>query len=231
MHHLLLIEDDSDIQNMLQTFLTQHDFTLDAAYSGTEGRLLLERHHYDLVLLDLMLPGLDGEALLGEIRQQQLAPVIILSAKDAIDLRVSLLEGGADDYLIKPFDLNELLARIHVVLRRHQAPNPRTRHVIQVGPLKYQQDAHQICYRDQAIDLTVQERHILGLLMAHPQRIFSKQDIFEVAWQTDYFGEDKTLNVHISHIRKKLKEFDSHEWIETVWGVGYRLNPPQNGTT
>lgn len=223
---ILIIEDDADISRLLYTALSKAGYDAVQAYSGTEGRMLLgmKEKRFALILLDLMLPGMSGEELLSGIRSESDIPVIVLTAKDELDDKISVLTGGADDYITKPFEIPEVLARIQVQLR-HAAK---------------EQESDRLTYRNMVLDkttrqvmiegtplpkITKQEFAILELLIRHPKQVYSKEDIFEYAWEEPYIGETKTLDVHISNIRKKIKAVTSDEYIETVWGIGYRLHP------
>lgn len=223
---ILIIEDDADISQLLYTALSKAGYNAVQAYSGTEGKMLLgmKEKRFALILLDLMLPGMSGEELLSGIRSESDIPVIVLTAKDELDDKISVLTGGADDYITKPFEIPEVLARIQVQLR-HAAK---------------EQESDRLTYRDMVLDkttrqvmiegtplpkITKQEFAILELLIRHPKQVYSKEDIFEYAWEEPYIGETKTLDVHISNIRKKIKAVTSDEYIETVWGIGYRLHP------
>lgn len=223
---ILIIEDDADISQLLYTALSKAGYDAVQAYSGTEGKMLLgmKEKRFALILLDLMLPGISGEELLSFIRSDSDILVIVLTAKDELDDKISVLIGGADDYITKPFEIPEVLARIQVQLR----------HAVK------EQESDRLTYRDMVLDkttrqvmiggsplpkITKQEFAILELLIRHPKQVYSKEDIFEYAWEEPYIGETKTLDVHISNIRKKIKAVSSDEYIETVWGIGYRLHP------
>ncbi len=213
-----------NINGLLKEALEKADYLCTQAFSGTEARMLLAMNRYSVVLLDLMLPGISGEEVLQEIRKQGNTPVIILTAKDTIDDKVEVLQSGADDYVTKPFDIKEVLARVAVQIRRMEGS-------FSEGNLVYQGlelDRENFCVRvDQAElpKITRQEFSILELLLKHPKKVFSKEEIFEYAWEEAYMGETKTLDVHISNIRKKIKSVTSREYIETIWGIGYRLHP------
>ena len=215
---IMIVEDDTDINNILATALKREGYEVLQAYSGTESKLILELSGQDisLMLLDLMLPGISGEEVLSYVRDNMDIPVIVISAKDSIDSKLTLLTSGADDYIIKPFDIKEVVARVQIQLR-HMERNSE----------KAVED--NVSYKDMLLDkgsfsvyisgiklekITKQEFAILELLLKNPKQAFSKEDIFEYAWDEPYMGETKTLDVHIS---------TEEEYIETIWGIGYRL--------
>lgn len=224
MNKILIVEDDVNINNLLKEALSGNGYTCGQAFSGTEAALWLEKESWALVLLDLMLPGMTGEEVLGMIRHQGNVPVIVLTAKDAMEEKLELLTNGADDYITKPFDIKEVVARVQIQLRhagREQAPDR-----ISCGEISLEKGTHQIWIGGKELEhLTRQEFAILELLLEHPGQVFSKEAIFTYAWQEEYMGETKTLDVHISNIRKKLKSLTDKEYIQTVWGIGYRLQP------
>lgn len=222
---IVIIEDDPDINNMLAEALKKAGYDTVQAFSGTEGRLLLERDTYPLVLLDLMLPGMSGEKLLEDIRVNSEVPVIVLTAKDAVEQKVGVLKSGADDYITKPFEIQEVLARIEVQLRRRRsAGDAQEKQKLVFRGMELDKTLHCITVDGQELSkLTRQEFAILELLLNNPKKVFSKEDIFEYAWDDYYMGETKTLDVHISNIRRKIRGITEEEYIETVWGIGYRL--------
>lgn len=245
MPNILIVEDDININNLLCEVLVKAGYTCEQAFSGTEAKLLLniKEKAYTLVLLDLMLPGASGEEVLKEIRKHGRLPVIVLTAKDSIDDKIGVLTDGADDYITKPFEIREVLARIQVQLRHIEVETKgeaeaetevKTKAGMQEG-----QYSGRLEFRDMVLTrstfevsiggrvlpkITKQEFAILELLLKNPKQVFSKEDIFEYAWDEPYMGETKTLDVHISNIRKKIKTVTSDEYIETIWGIGYRLH-------
>ena len=221
-YRILVIEDDTDINNVIADTLTKAGYICTQAFSGTEALLYLERENYALAVMDLMLPGLSGEDLLPKLKEKQSIPVIVVSAKDGLDSKINLLTSGAEDYITKPFEIQELVARVGVQIRRF-AGSEETPKLLQYKDLVLNQASFTASANGEEIVLTKQEFKILELLLSYPNKVFSNQDIYDYAWNDIYIGEDKTINVHISNIRKKLKVVSSEEYIETVWGIGFRL--------
>lgn len=222
MDQILIVEDDGNINQLLFEALTKEGYFCEQAYSGTEAKRLLAGGQYALVLLDLMLPGMPGEEVLASLREEDQTPVIVLTAKDQLDDKVDLLKGGADDYVTKPFNIEEVLARVQVQMRRKSQEAPSQ--TLSYKDMVIHKDAFQIEIRGVELPkITKQEFAILELLLRHPKKVFSKEEIFEYAWDEVYMGETKTLDVHISNIRKKIKQVTNEGYIETVWGIGYRL--------
>lgn len=223
MQKILIVEDDTNINNLLKEALEKENYSCEQAFSGTEARILLKMNTYALVLLDLMLPGIPGEEVLKEIRALGNMPVIILTAKDELDEKLKLLTEGADDYITKPFEIKEVLVRIQVQLRRSNTETESN--TLKCRGLRLDKTNFEVSINGRTIPkITKQEFSILELLLKHPKQVFSKEEIFEYAWEEAYMGETKTLDVHISNIRKKLKTVTEEEFIETVWGIGYRLH-------
>ena len=218
---ILVVEDDNYINEMLKEALEKKGYTVVSAYSGTEGLLCIEKEEFAFIILDLMLPGMSGQEMLKEARKITTAPVIVLSAKDELDTKVDLLTLGANDYMTKPFALKELEARMQVWLRAGSGASAGN--YLKHKELQMDLEGKQVTLKGKVIALTVQEYKILELLLSHPHKVFSKNEIYQYAWEEYYEGEDKTLNVHISNIRQKLKKVTKQEYIETVWGIGFKL--------
>ena len=226
MHSILIVEDDVNINELLKEAFTKENYLCTQAFSGTEARMLLAMNQYSVVLLDLMLPGISGEEVLKEVRTRGNMPVIVLTAKDTIDDKVDVLRGGADDYVTKPFEIKEILARVEVQIRRFQGSKEMKEKELEYEGLTLDRERFRVSVNGTGLSkITKQEFAILELLMKHPKKVFSKEEIFEYAWEENYMGETKTLDVHISNIRKKIKKVTEREYIETVWGIGYRLHP------
>lgn len=219
---ILIVEDDVNINNLLNEALTRAGYTCVQAFSGTEALLLCGQQAFSLIMLDLMLPGASGEQVLSKLRQSTKTPVIVLTAKDDMNEKVDVLMGGADDYVTKPFDIKEVIARVAVQLRRSQTSAPQ---VLCHKQLRLDKTTWQVFIGTVELKkITRQEFNILELFLAHPKRVFGKEEIFEYAWKEPFVGETKVIDVHISNIRKKIKEATDENYIETVWGIGYKLS-------
>ena len=217
---ILVIEDDSDISNMIRDMLKHNGYGTKQAYSGTEALMVFD-DKVDLVLLDLMLPGLKGELVLEEIRKNSNIPVIGLSAKSDKDSTINLLKSGADDYIVKPFNNDELLARIEAQLRRYNQTSsfPNENNKLSYKDISIDTENYSVQVGDTSVSLTKREFLILELLMKYPKKVFTKSNLYEHVWNDEFFGDENTINVHISNIRSKLAKVDpSEEYIQTVWG-------------
>lgn len=218
MKKILVIDDDIPIGDMLEEALTKKGYSVIRAYSGTEAILILSGTRPDLVLLDLMLPGLQGEEVLPQIKG---IPVIIVSAKGEIDNKVELLLGGAADYVTKPFVMKELLARIAVQLRNSAAV--REAPTLIFRDLTLNTDTHMATVDDCEIKLTRTEYAILKLLMSNPSQVITKSQLLERINEDTPDCTESSLKTHISHLRGKLREIKEQEYIESVWGIGFKM--------
>ena len=222
MKKILIIEDNNEINSMLATALSKSGYLVKSAFSGTEGLLYFSMDNFSLVILDLMLPGLSGEEVLARLREKTKRPIIVISAKTEITGKVELLEKGADDYITKPFDIREVLARVKLQLNKAVETDKKESKCIGRNGLEIDNVRHVVMINGNEIKFTRQEYNILFLLFSNPDKVFTKQELFEAAWNEAYFGEDKTLNVHISNIRSKIKQFSDLSYIDTIWGIGFR---------
>ena len=227
MARILVIEDDAAINDVVTTRLARDGHAVTQAFSGSEARLLLGENNasFDIVVCDLMLPGATGEELVGLIRTRDAnLPVVVISARATAADRIGLLDLGADDYLVKPFDLDELAARVAVQLRHRGMAAAASSDV-----LRYRQWALDTEARTLVVDgssevpLTKIEFNILEALVRRPNRVFSKSELFELAWGEPFAGDDSTVAVHVSNIRAKLRETGTDAYLKTVWGMGFKL--------
>lgn len=216
---IAIIEDDQHIGDILERTLAREGYGVLRAYSGTEALYLLSEHTPDLILLDLMLPGLSGEEILPQMKG---IPVIVVSAKIGIDDKVDMLLGGAADYITKPFDMKELLARITVQLRKSSGQEPPA--VLSCGNLRLDMASHELAIKDIPVKLTKTEYAILKLLMLNPKQAISKAVILERICEDTPDCTERSLKQHISNLRKKLRDAGDREYIEAVWGIGFKLN-------
>ena len=221
MNNILIIEDNLEINNLIKETLEKQDYVCTQAFSGTEGLLVLKMNKFNLIVLDLMLPGLTGEEFIKKVIEVYHTPILVVSAKDSINSRVECLNLGADDYLVKPFDINELKARVDALIRRSKSNS--TDHNISYKGIVLNKDLFDIEINGELLNLTKHEFKIMKLLMENSNKVFTKDQIYKYAWEDYYMGEDKTINVHISNIRRKLKNLTDEEIIETVWGIGFKL--------
>ena len=222
---ILVVEDDREINSMLCEMLDENGYAAEGAFTGMEGLSRLRSGDYDLLILDLMLPYKSGDAVLQELRSFSSLPVIVISAKDTVQNKLDLFHMGADDYLTKPFDLDEVLVRVEAVLRRcGSSEAQRAPEILQAGKLAVDTESKTASVDGQELVLTAKEYGILELLMRYPHKVFSKANLFESIWNEEYACEDNILNVHMSNLRNKLKAADPEtEYIKTVWGMGYRM--------
>ncbi len=224
-NRILIVEDDEQISELLSSFLTQNGYDTTTAGDGNKASLLMKKQDYDIVLLDLMLPKKSGEELIKELRRYSDVPVIVLSARSMLETRLEMLRLGADDYILKPFDLNEVLVRIQVVLRR--SGTAAATDELTCDGLVLNKNDKSVSYNGTAISLTAKELMLLQLFMENPKKVFSKANLYESVWNDTYYYEDNTINVHVSNLRSKLKKASGRDYIETVWGIGYRLREEQ----
>ncbi len=224
---ILLIEDDREISLMLQSFLSKENFEVITALDGESACELFDLSNYDLVLLDLMLPKINGIDVMNKIREKSNIPIIIISAKDTDSDKILGLGLGADDYITKPFSLIEVLARIKANIRRsvqYSGEHTCIDRVIKKGALRLYVDNYTIYKNNIRLDLTAKEFEIIKLLLLNPQRVYTKEQIYSLIWKDVYCGDENAVNVHISRLRNKIEDNPKKpQYIQTVWGIGYKL--------
>jgi len=224
--NILVVEDDADINELLCNILIREGYNARGAYSGTEAKMCIEQRDYDIILLDLMLPGISGEALISEIRRMKIMPIIVISAKTTQEDKINVLKIGADDFIGKPFDIYEVIARVEAQLRRYTEFSCSK---VKDNKLKYKNivldnEAKEVFVNNKLLSLTFREFEILELLLSNPKKVFTRGNIFEAVWNDEFLGDENTINVHISNLRSKLSKEDSEiKYIQTVWGIGFKL--------
>ncbi|MBU3092532.1 response regulator transcription factor [Clostridium sp. CF011] len=224
---VLVVEDDIDINNLLCGILSKHGYYVKTAYSGSEARMCINQYDFHIILLDLMIPGISGEELISIIRKIKTMPIIVLSAKTAQDTKIEVLRLGADDFVSKPFDVNEILARVESQLRRYMifSNKSKSENILKYKDLILNSEAVEALVKGENINITPREFHILEMLMSYPNKVFTKANIFETVWNDEFFGDDNTVNVHVSNLRSKIAKIDpDSEYIHTVWGIGYKMS-------
>ena len=230
---ILLVEDDASISDVVSSAMQSEGHACRCAYSGTEAKLLVESGEpFDLAICDLMLPGMSGEDVVALIRSKSSAPILVTSAKAQVIDRVTLLRMGADDYLVKPFDLDELVARVEALLRRAgsfgdgsttASGNGPGEAPLAFGQWRLYEDARRFEAAGETVKLTRTEFDIVAALMHRPRKVFTKRELYRTVWNEDAAVEEKAINTHVSNIRAKLKGTGTEGYIETVWGIGFKL--------
>ena len=224
MNKILIIDDDRELCALIKRSVQAENIEADFCNTGKEGLQKLREQEYQLVVLDVMMPGMDGFETLEEIRKENSLPILMFTSKNDSISKVRGLRAGADDYLTKPFDMEEVLSRIESNLRRVQFQKD-TPTYLRHGDLILDLNDNTAFLQGSELTLTAKEFAILELLMKYPDKIFSKANLFQSVWNTEYISEDNTLNVHISNLRNKLKAVcPDKDFIDTVWGIGYRLH-------
>ena len=223
MAKILIVEDNMEIHEMEKLLLTKSGYETVSAFSGTEALLQVQREAFDLVILDLMLPGLSGGEVLSSIREESNVPFLCVTAVDSVESKVELMKMGADDYLVKPFNYDEFLVRVEAILRRTQTL-PETRR-LKFKDLEINPENREVTVHGNRVDLTRKEYEILELLVTYPNKVFTKDNLFETIWGEQFLPEDNSVNVHVSNIRKKLTAAGgADDYIKTVWGIGFKLS-------
>ena len=224
---ILIVEDDVNIRELLHLYLGQEGYRVETAQDGAEGLRVFKRVHPDLVLLDLMMPVMDGTQMIRELRTFSKTPVIVLTAKGEVFDKVTLLELGADDYITKPFEMREVIARVRAVLRRFNKDEGEDKLVF--DNLVIDKKSYKIIVRGQKMAIPPKEIELLYFLASSPNRVFTRAQLLDDVWGFDYFGDTRTVDVHVKRLREKLQGVSDQWEIKTVWGVGYKFELQENG--
>nr|WP_157244095.1 response regulator transcription factor [Paenibacillus elgii] len=225
---ILVVEDDAEIREMIVNHLKVENFDVVEAADGEEALSTFNKREFDLILLDMMLPKLNGKKVMAHIRERCLVPLLIISAKDSETDKILGLELGADDYITKPFSMGELTARIHALLRRASyRHSPPQETIIRLGNLELNMEDYSLIKPDRKIHLTAKEFEILKLFFTYPKKVFTKAQIYSSVWMEEFVGDDNTVMVHISRLRDKIEDDPAEpRIIKTVWGIGYKMGDP-----
>ena len=220
--NILVVEDDRNISDLIHMYLVKEGF--DGRIAGVGGKALEEfqKKEPDLILLDIMLPVMDGWAVCAKIRETSKVPIIMLTAKSEVFDRIQGLEMGADDYIVKPFEMKELLARINAVLRRTEIPVDTSK-ILRFDKLTINLDAYELIVDGKKIDTPPKELELLYHLAATPNRVYTRNQLLDEVWGFDYFGDSRTVDVHIKRLREKIENVSDQWALKTVWGVGYKF--------
>lgn len=223
---ILIVDDDANIAELISLYLTKECYDTKIVYDGEEALEAFEQYRPNLILLDLMLPGIDGYQVCREIRTKANTPIIMLSAKGEVFDKVLGLELGADDYIMKPFDTKELIARVKAVLRRYQPVKqehiPSDVKCVEYPDLIINQTNYSVVYCGQPIDMPPKELELLYFLASSPNQVFTREQLLDHIWGYEYIGDTRTVDVHVKRLREKIKDHD--QWsLSTVWGIGYKF--------
>ncbi|MEN1935074.1 response regulator transcription factor [Paenibacillus sp. 102] len=225
-NHILLVEDDISIQEMVEKYLTKEDFQITTASDGEEGVMKFLQSQFDLIILDIMMPKLDGLEVVRIIREKSAVPILMMSAKDTDVDKAIGLGLGADDYICKPFSMIELAARVKAGIRRSTkySATQQKEEMIEIGDLKIDPINFTVQKKEKQLKLTLKEFEILKLFVKNQNRVFTKAQIYNLIWNEEYYGDENVINVHMRRLREKIEDDPSNpKYIKTLWGIGYKL--------
>jgi len=220
--NILVVEDDRNISELIRMYLEKEGFEVRLAYDGGKAVEEYDKRAPDMVLLDIMLPVMDGWGVCAHIREKGKTPIIMLTAKSDVGDRITGLEMGADDYLVKPFEMKELMARINAVLRRSEIPDD-TRKRLVFDKLEINLDSYELLVDGKKVDTPPKELELLYHLASTPNRVYTRNQLLDEVWGFDYFGDSRTVDVHIKRLREKIENVSDQWELKTVWGVGYKF--------
>lgn len=224
---ILVVDDDKNICELLRLYIEKEDFTVELAYDGRHALELFESFAPDLVLLDIMLPELDGWQVCREIRKRSKCPIIMLTAKGEVFDKVLGLELGADDYVVKPFETKEVIARIKAVLRRTGNHNDSEVKKVEYDKLSINLTNYELRVNGRQVDTPPKEMELIYHLASNPNRVFTRDQLLDEVWGFDYYGDSRTVDVHVKRLREKLEGVSDQWALKTVWGVGYKFEVKQ----
>ena len=224
--NILVVEDDRNISDLIRMYLEKEGFDVRIAYDGGKAVEEYDRQAPDMVLLDIMLPVMDGWSVCAHIREKAKTPIIMLTAKSEVNDRITGLEMGADDYLVKPFEMKELMARINAVLRRSEIPDD-TRKRLVFDKLEINLDSYELLVDGKKVDTPPKELELLYHLASTPNRVYTRNQLLDEVWGFEYYGDSRTIDVHVKRLREKLAGASDKWELKTVWGVGYKFEVRQ----
>ena len=225
---ILVVEDDHNISDLIRMYLEKEGFEVQTVFDGGSAVETFRSWEPDMVLLDIMLPVMDGWAVCGKIRETSRTPIIMITAKSEVFDRIQGLEMGADDYIVKPFEMKELIARINAVLRRTEIPTD-TRKRLVFDKLIIDLDSYELIVDGKKVDTPPKELELLYHLASTPNRVYTRNQLLDEVWGFDYFGDSRTVDVHIKRLREKVENVSDQWALKTVWGVGYKFEAGTNG--
>jgi DNA-binding response OmpR family regulator len=225
----LIVEDDANIRELLRLYLEKDGFEVSGAADGAAGLREFKRARPDIILLDIMLPVLDGWQVCREIRREASTPIIMITAKGETTDKITGLEMGADDYIVKPLEMKEVIARVHAVMRRF-SPDAASSRRLSFDKLVIDMEAYDLTVDGKKVDTPPKEIELLYFLASNPNRVFTRSQLLDEVWGFDYFGDTRTIDVHVKRLREKLENISDQWELATVWGVGYKfkVNTPQD---
>lgn len=223
MNRILLVDDEMEMRLLLRIYLQQENYLIDEAQDGQEAYDKIRNNDYDLIILDVMMPVMDGWETIEKVRKVSTVPIILLTAKSAVEDKVLGLTAGADDYLVKPFDEAELLARVNAVLRRTQKVSEKD-DVLKYKGLRINRSSRVVMYHENVLNLTHTEFDLLEVLIEHKGKVLSREQLVDLIWGIEFMGDDRTIDSHIKNLREKLHALAiDKSFIKTVWGIGYKV--------
>lgn len=225
MQPILVMDDEERIRHLVRMYLENEGFAVEEAENGREGLDMFRKGNYELLIIDLMMPEVDGWRVCKEVRQVSDTPIIMLTARGEEFDRVLGFELGADDYLVKPFSTKELVARVKALIRRSKGKFGGNSSTLVFGDLSIEKDKHRVMIGEESITLTPREFELLYFLAKNPGRVFSREQLMETVWGYDFYGDARTVDTHVKKLREKLTDPKARAMIATVWGVGYKFDP------